>query len=223
MRGWNQRSQKYQDLGHGEEVRRDIRILKWLKNIKIWQLLILLLIFSLLAAVFLRLNSLGASDLYNDLKTADKTGDIAKVEKAARKLQNYMANHMNSAVPRLPLQTLYDQAAQKAIDAARPPDIDAAIYQKATEECVPVRLSSGSKAWARCVAEKVGASGSSGFAEAESLNPDAFYVEFAPTRWSPDAAGITLLIWFLISFTIILRLIFAAIFRLILKFKYRAA
>ncbi len=223
MKGWNWHAKKYHDFGHGDEIKRDVRILKFLKNIKVWQLLIILLVFLLLAAIFLRLNSLGSIDLYENLKTADKTSDTVKVQKSARKLQNYVAAHMNTSVPRLPLQTLYNNAAQKALDAAKPPQIDETTYQKATDDCIPERLSGGAKAWARCVAAKVGATGEAGFAEAESINPDAYYIEYAPTRWSPDAAGITILICLFIILVIFLRVTFALILRLILKFKYRAA
>ena len=222
MKGWNWHDKKYQNLGHGDEVKRDARILKFLRGIKIWQMLVILLIFALLAAVFLRLNSLGALDLYEDLKAADKTGDIVKVEKAAKKLQNFMAHHMNSAVPRLPLQTLYDQAVQEAIDAAMPADIDDTLYQKVTEECTSAWYRGGSRARAQCIAEKIGASGQSGYLEAEAISPDAYYIEFSPTRWSLDAAGITLIICFLLALTIVLRIIATLTLRVILKFKYRA-
>lgn len=222
MRGWKWGSRKYDNIGHGDEVRRDIRILKSIKNIKVWQLLIILLALSLLAIIFLRLNNLEASELYEDLKAADKTGEVARVQKSAKKFQNYVANHMNTSFPRLPLQTLYDAAVQKALDTARPAEVSSTVYQKATEDCIPDRLSGGSKAWARCVREKVGASDSTGFLEAESISPDAYYIEYASARWSPDAAGITLLICFLVSMIIIVRIMFAVILRVILKFKYRA-
>ena len=222
MKGWNWRDKKYQHLGHGDAVKRDIHILNSLKGVKIWQMLVLLLIFSMLAAVFLRLNSLGALDLYEDLKAADKTADIVKVEKAAKKLQNFVASHMNSAVPRLPLQTLYEQAVNKALEAAKPVDIDQTLYQKVTEECASAWYNGGSRARAKCISEKIGASGDSGYAEAESITPDAYYIEFSPTRWSLDAAGITLLVCFLLTLAIVLRLLTAIILRVILKFKYRA-
>lgn len=222
MKGWNWPGQKYSHVGHGDAVKRSARLLKFLRGIKIWQMLVVLLIFSLLAAAFLRLNSLGALDLYEDLKAADATGDVVKVEKAAKKLQNFMAHHMNSTVPRLPLQTLYDQAVQRALDAAKPVDIDNSLYQRVTEECASAWYSGGSRARAKCIADKIGASGESGYSEAESISPDAYYIEFSPTRWSLDAAGITLTICLLLALSIILRLLLVLILRVVLKFKYRS-
>ena len=222
MKGWNWHDKKYQNLGHGDVVKRDVHLLKFLRDIKIWQMLIILLIFALLAAAFLRLNSLGALELYEDLKAADKTGDIVKVEKTAKKLQNFMASHMNSAVPRLPLQTLYDRAVQEAIDAAKPADIDDTLYQKVTEECASAWYSGGSRARAQCITERIGSGGESGYSEAEAISPDAYYIEFSPTRFSLDAAGITLIICSLLTLAIALRLIAILVLRVILKFKYRA-
>ena len=83
----------------------------------------------------------------------------------------------------------------------------------------------GYRAWAACVAEKVGTSGVDDLDQNQQAapSPDAFYVEFAPARWSPDLAGFSLLISFLLAFAVIIRTIIMIILRIILRFKYRAA
>ena len=222
MKGWNNFIRN-DDPDRGEEVRRDRRILKFLGNIKNWQLLLILVLAIMLSIIFLRLNSLGAIDRYNDLKAADETGDVTKVETAAKELQNYVASHMNTSVPKLALQTLYQKAAKEALDAAKPADIDSSLYQRATEECASAWYSGGSRARGACIASKIGASGTSGYAEAESVTPDAYYVQYAPARWSSDAAGISVLICVILVIVIVIRLIFLVILKIILRFKYRAA
>ncbi|MCL2037438.1 hypothetical protein FWG95_00285 [Candidatus Saccharibacteria bacterium] len=204
---------------------RDRRWLKRLGQIKTWQLLIILLLFVMLTAIFLRLNNLGMIEKRAELIAADETGDINKVTTAAKNLQNFVANHMNTYTGRVALQTLYDQAAAAALEANRPPEIDAGAYQRASEECRPQLTSFGYRAWANCVAARVGTSEITDLDQnnVPPPDPDAYYIEYAPARWSPDLAGISLLISFLLVFVIVLRLVLLLILKLILKFKYRAA
>ena len=158
------------------------------------------------------------------LIAADKTGNVVKVEAAAKDLQNYVANHMNTYTGRVALQTLYNQAAQKAIDAARPPEIDGSKYQQATQDCMPQLHNYGYRAWAACVANEVGISDVTTLTvNVATPDPDAYYVEFAPVRWSLDLAGISLLICIVLAIIIIVRLIFLIALRIILKIKYRTA
>lgn len=222
MKGWNNYIQN-DDMNRTEVVRRDRRALSFIGNVKNWQLLLVLLLAVMLAVIFLRLNSLGAIDRYNSLKSADESGDISKVEAAATELQNYTASHMNTAVPRLALQTLYKKAAQQALDAAKPADIDASLYQRVTEECASAWYRGGSRARGACIASKIGSSGASGYTEAETISPDAYYVQYAPARWSPDAAGFAVLACMILIFIIVVRLVSLITLKIILRFKYRAA
>ena len=216
--GWN-------DRARDKTKRRRVR--EWLKRlgrVKTWQLLLILLIFVLLTAIFLRLNNLNAVDLQTALKQADKTGDLAKIDTAAKNLQHYVAHHMNTSLPATPLQTLYDQAAQAAIDSAKPPEIDGSKYQQATDACMPQLRNYGYRAWANCVAQAVGVSNVTSLdTKVSEPDPSAYYIQYAPVRWSFDAAGISLLICLILMFAIILRLVASVILRIIVKFKYRAA
>ncbi len=204
---------------------RDRRWLKRLGRIKTWQLLLVLLIFVMLTAIFLRMNNLGMVERRAELIAADETGDIEKVTAAAKNLQNFVANHMNTFTGRVALQTLYDQAAQAALEANRPPEIDAGAYQRASEECRPQLTSFGYRAWANCVAAQVGTSNITDLDQnnVPAPDPDAYYVEYAPARWSFDLAGISLLISLLLAFAIVLRLVLLVILKIVLKIKYRAA
>lgn len=223
MKGWNYQRKTRFDPNRGANAKRDRRLLKFLTSIKTWQLVLLFVLSVMVSVICLRLNNLGALDRYDALRKADKTGNVVSVETAAKELQSYVTKHMNSTVPRVALQTLYEQAAQAALDAAKPEDIDNTLYQRVTEECASAWYSGGSRARARCISEKIGASGASGFDEAESISPDAYYVEYASARWSFDAAGISLLITIALAAIIILRIIIMVILRVVLRFKYRSA
>jgi hypothetical protein len=154
--------------------------------------------------------------------TADKTGDRTQVIAAAKELQHYVSAHMNTSTGRIALQTLYDQTAQAVLAANKPPNIDAGVYQAATAQCQPQLRIGGYRAWANCVADAVGA-GSNPTEKVPPPNPDLYYLNFASTRWSPDAAGISVLICIVLIVSIVVRLITLIILRIILRFKYRAA
>ncbi|MDR0957509.1 MAG: hypothetical protein LBM09_02970 [Candidatus Nomurabacteria bacterium] len=221
MKGWKQAFKN--EPWRTDDLKRDRRILKWLRNIRVWQLAVILLILAMLAAIFLRLNNIGMMELRAALIKADTTGDAKAVQNAAVKLQNYTAHHMNTYTGRVALQTLYDDAVQKAIDKAKPVEIDASLYKRISEECYPARLNGGgSRAQAQCISEKIGVS-LVNVENVEVISPDAFYVEFAPTRISFDAAGITVMLCYFVIFIIIVRIISTIILRIILKIKYRAA
>ena len=218
MKGWRQ---GYQDTNCGDKIRFDRRVLRFLKHIKTWQLLLVLLLFIMLAAIFLRLNNLGMVERRDALIKADQTGDITKVKEAAKNLQNFVAHHMNTTTGRVALQTLYEQDFNKVVDANKMPEVKNGDYQAAMVKC---RQSwpRGGPNWAKCVADAVGVSEVN--ITTEPLpSPDAYYVSYVPARWSFDMAGISVLGCFLVGVATILRLIFIFILRIILKFKYRAA
>lgn len=162
-----------------------------------WFCLILLAAtLSISSALFLRQNNLNMVKLRDDLVKADKSGEIGEVQTKARRLQNYTATHMNTSTGKIALQTLYNQAAQKAMNESKPVDVSTEVYQQATEVCKDQLVNYGYRAWASCVANKVGISETTSLEKADAKMPDPnlYYVEYAPTRWSADPAGISLLL-----------------------------
>jgi hypothetical protein len=219
MKGWRRNYEDNPD--RSDKIRSDRRVLRALKHIKTWQLLVILLLFVMLAAIFLRLNNLGMIERRDALIEADKTGDVYQVQEAARNLQNYVAHHMNTSPGRVALQTLYDQDFQKIVEANKQPDVENGDYQAAMVRCRQSYPRGGTN-WAKCVADAVGVSEVD--ITTEPLpSPDAYYVNYVPARWSLDPAGISLLICFALVAAVVFRLIFMSILKIILKFKYRAA
>lgn len=219
MKGWRR---NYEDNpGRGDKVRFDRRVLRSLKHIKTWQLALILLLFIMLSAIFLRLNNLNMMEKREALEQADESGDIVKVEEAARQLQNYVAHHMNTSTGRVPLQTLYDRDFNKITEANKVPEVENGDYQAAMVRCRQ-SYPRGGQNWAKCVANSVGVSEVN--ITTEPLpSPDAYYVSYLPARISFDLAGFSVLGCLLLILVIILRLIFILILKIILKFKYRAA
>jgi hypothetical protein len=175
----------------------------------------------MLAAIFLRLNNLGMMDRREALIEADKTGDITKVQEAARNLQNYVAHHMNTSTGRVALQTLYDQDFNKIVEANKLPEVENGDYQSAMVKCRQMYPRGGTN-WAKCVADSVGVSEVD--ITTEPLpSPDAYYISYVSARLSFDMAGASVAVCFVMIIAIIFRLIFIIVLKIILKFKYRAA
>lgn len=195
----------------------DRRAIGWIVLVSIALLL------ALVSALALRQNNLNMAKLRDDLVAKDQTGEVSQVQAAAKKLQNYVAHHMNTSMGKVALQTLYDQAAQQAMEASKPAEISTDVYQKATDSCRPQLTNYGYRAWASCVATKVGLNATTTLATADSVAPDQdlYYVEYASTRWSADLAGISLLLLLVILAVIAIKLLVLIIRKLINYFKKR--
>lgn len=217
MSGWRDFSK---NSVRRDGLRRRQQALKFLQGIKVWQLTLILLVFVMLAAIFLRLNNIGMIERRIDLIEADKTGEISQVQEAALNLQNYVTRRMNTATGRVALQTLYDQAMEAALAAAKPPEISDELYNIAQDECRPVLRAGRVESWMECIAERSGIE-SFNPDQVRAISPDAFYIEFVSPVVSFDAAGITVLICFLIGFIIASRIIVVVILHIILKIRYK--
>ena len=199
------------------EQSNELQIVHRRRSGPVWVALIVLAIILVpLTALLLRQNNLNMVELRNQLVETDKTGDVAQVESAARKLQNYVAHHMNTATGRVALQTLYDQAADQAMEASKPPEISSDIYRQATNDCRPQLVNYGYRAWASCVATRVGLNSATTLAVADDVapDPDLYYVDFAPARWSADPAGLCMLALIIILLVLIVKLLLVIISKL---------
>lgn len=184
----------------------------------VWAILVIILIASsVLSVLFLRLNNQNMVRYRDALVAADKTGDAKQVQRAAKLLQNYVAGHMNTATGKIALQTLYNQAAEKALEASKPVEVSTDVYQAATEACKPELTNHGYRAWASCVANKVGANGvySLDVNKQAAPDPDIYYIEYAPARWSVDLAGACLMVAVLALLILSIKLIVYLIMKLV--------
>lgn len=224
--GWNgsvDNAHNSRSAGNRDQARTGKRLLRAIVHVKNWQLLIIVVIFALISALFLRLNNLNMMTLRDKLLAADKTGDLASVKVAAANLQRYTANHMNTTTGQIPLQTLYNQAAESALNQVKPVQIDTTAYNRAQQSCMPQLSNYGYRAWANCVANAVGLSDTTSLDQnkASLPDPDAYYVDFASARWSFDPAGITLFIAVILASIVILRTVGAIILTIAVRLRAR--
>lgn len=164
-------------------------------------------------------------DLRDNFIKADQSLDDAKVQQAARKLQNYVSGHMNTATGRVAAAELYKRDANEAMEKSKPPEIDANLYQKASEDCKTQFSEYGYEAWASCVATKVNINPSVTLtiADEEAPDRDAYYVEYVSPVWSFDLAGVSLLLLIVWVVMFVVKLVFWTLSRIAYQIKTKTA
>lgn len=169
------------------------------KHFKLWQLLLLTIFFALCSVFFLRQNNLKMVELRNDVVVADKTG--VGLDQALEDLNSYIFKHMNTQVVRpIELVNTYNRRVQAVIQAAQNSN-GRDIYAEGTAACERrgIPLSS----IAQCIAQYAN-DNSSGLASDQIVLPDKnrFIYSYASPLWTPDLAGLFVLltvvsfIWF---------------------------
>lgn len=210
----------------------DRRQLKgWLKRLqllKTWQLIILLLLFSLGAASLLRLNNLGMVERREAVMVADEKGDEKAIKASLIELQHYVSSHMNTDLGNgVYLVKSYERdraaALKKAQGASNP---NSEVYKQASIECRS-RFVGGVESfrndYVQCVIDRVSAL--SGAQDNNQLNlprADLYRFDFRSPLISFDPAGLMVAICVLIITVIIGRWIAYGILRLLLRVRYRA-
>lgn len=172
--------------------------------------IILVIIFSSLAVWQLRVNNLKMLELKQAVITADEQG--GDVENALNDLRLYIYAHMNtrmrssgSSEPPIQLINRYNQLV--ATEQARIANISAVssdLYQRAQIECNKPEISLSVRN--QCVKDYYVANGGGG--NYFKLPPKELYTyDFASPRWSPDFAGISILLAAISLFILFVRLI----------------
>lgn len=173
----------------------------------------LLTVVSIALSVYgLMLNSRGAVERFETLKSVDEAG--GDVETALNDLRSYIYRHMNSRVgsdlgikPPIQLKFTYErlvaaeeERVSKTNEALNP---EAIAYCEATN---PVGLSGRHRI--DCIEKYVDEKG----AKSQVISDDLYKFDFVPPRWSPDLAG----------FSIVASVIFGVLFAVHVYLYYRA-
>jgi hypothetical protein len=188
---------------------------RWRKlKIKSWQLLILFVVLIGLTVFFLRQNNLAMVQLRNQVVVADEQG--GDVSAALKDLNTHIFKHMNTEIVRpIELVNTYNKQAQLVIEAANKAS-GRDVYAEATAACERrgVPLSS----IAQCAADyALQNNPDPGSVEINLPDKNRFIYTFATPVWTPDAAGILLLITGVIGLWLIARIFEYALVRLIVR------
>jgi len=200
------------------------KTIKQIQRVKTWQLLVLLVLACFLAATFLRLNNIGMVQRRQAVLTADKVGDDDVTTQRLSELQQYVSAHMNTDLGKgVFLQDSYNRAVKAASDAADSgEDPYGNIYKKAQDVCAP-QFTHYSNAYLECTItqlQKYPASGNL----ISSINVDSslYLHDYVSPLWSPDFAGLSVLVCFVIALLILVRLLGLFILRIILRIRYKS-
>jgi len=127
------------------------RNLSQLQRIKTWQLIILLILASFVAATFLRLNNIGMVERREAVYAADIAGDDKITQGRLYDLQRYVSAHMNTNMGKGAfLMAAYNRDKQSLMliaQASSGPNGN--IYKKAQDVCAP-QYSNWSPAYVEC-------------------------------------------------------------------------
>lgn len=206
------------------DKRRVKKNIKQLQRVKTWQLLILFILVAFIAATFLRLNNIGMMQRRDAVLAADKSGDETVIQSRLYDLQRFAAEHMNAESGPFYLEGQFKRDAQALVDAAKNSDNNpnGNINAKAEAVCKP-QFSAWSPAYVQCFADQLAKYPPSPDPAQNVTLPSTnlYRHDFASPLWSPDFAGLAVLVCIFILLMIIVRFISLGVLRLLLKRHYR--
>lgn len=203
-----------------------IKLVKNVKRVKLWYLVLAFLISLVVTSWLLRSNNLRMIKLREAVVVADQNdGDI---EKALTELRSYVNSHMNTdlrsngefAIDEPPIQLVnqYNKAvkeAQKAASISGGNVSSQEIYTAAQNVCqsrgVPV------PAIAQCVQDYIAERNAAILPETVYVPKELYSFDFISPKWSADFAGISLLVTFALGIVLSIKLIGYLAVRAILK------
>lgn len=193
--------------------------IKRLQHLKVWQLVVLFVLFGFLSATFLRLNNIGMVQRRDAVLAADKSGDKEVIKARLLDLQQYVSAHMNTDMSSIYLENQYRRDSQRIIDdAGANSNPNGNIYKKAQDSCAP-KFDRYTQAYLQCTVNYL-SQFPSAEKSSEKLNlpkPDMYRFSFVSPFWSPDFAGFSVLICIVLIFLLFIRITGVVILRILIK------
>lgn len=196
-----------------------------MQRVKTWQLVVLLIIASFVAATFLRLNNIGMIERRDAVYAADEAGNSDATIDRLYDLQRYVAAHMNTSLGAgIYLEASYNRDKQILLDrASADSNPNGNIYKKAQDVCRP-QFSRYSAAYVACTTSELAKyPAASELNEEVKLPQDLYRHAFISPIWSPDFAGWSVLVCVALALMIVIRLVSLLVLRIILHHHYKNA
>lgn len=198
--------------------------------LRTWQLLLMLVPLIFVSATLLRMNNLGMVERRDAVMSADKAGDTDAIQRSLADLQQYVSGHMNTDMGKgLYLQYSYNRAYDAALTAAsEATNPNSAVYQQASIDCRS-RFVGGVESfrndYVQCVLQRVAAlaPGTDATASANLPKSDSYRFDYVSPLWSPDFAGLFVLLTGVVLLLILIKATSYAVFRLLVRRYYRRA
>jgi hypothetical protein len=196
----------------------------WLQRVKTWQLVLLLIVVSLVAATFLRLNNIGMIERRTAVFNADKAGNVEVTQARLFDLQRYSSAHMNADSGVVYLEEQSRRDTEAAIQSSSANNATDNINRQADATC-KAQFGGYSQAYVQCFASELAKvpSGSATSQKAELPSASLYRHEFTSPLWSPDFAGFSLFVCVFLAVVIVVRLLGLALLRVLLHRHYSQA
>lgn len=220
---------------------------KWLKkvaNIKTWQLVLVLIPLSFLAATFLRFDHIKMTELKDAVLTADKEGDEQKIAESLNALQQFTFSHIvfnvveengNQKIVfgtgKFYLENLYIKKATEALQAAESKIVDDSnpngnVYGQAGAVCRPKAIANGwdwnTPEYIECMLTEINKYPVKTELDealiADLPSTELFSINYASPIWAPTLAGFTILLCAILIVVIFIRVLIWIVLRITLIF-----
>lgn len=194
-----------------------------LEQVKVWQLVALLVLMSFVTATFMRIDNNGMRERKAAVIAADKAGDENAIQNRLVDLQAYTINHMNASTGEFDLVHQYNRDIEKASEAARSDDTDEnTIYRQADDYCRSI-IGGYSQTYVQCVYERIAQMPAvdDPASEVELPSPLLYRHNFVSPIWTPGFTGWSMLLAAVIAGLIVIRMVMYAALRLTLWARYR--
>lgn len=176
-----------------------------IRSVSYWYFFAAFIVCSFIAVFALRQNNLTAINLREQVLEVDKqNGDV---EMALRELREYVYAHMNADLSagtgiQQPVQLKYRYERLVAAEKARVEKANESVYTAAQRHCErlhPGSFSGGPRV--PCIAEYVSKNG----IKEQPIPDDLYKFDFVSPRWSPDVAGLSMVLAGLFLFLFVVR------------------
>ncbi|MGI6612086.1 MAG: hypothetical protein ACOX0Z_00725 [Candidatus Nanosyncoccaceae bacterium] len=197
------------------------KLLKTLKDYQTWQLVLILILFSFVVVILLRLNNTGMVSRREALLAADEEGNSEITRERATDLRVYVNRHMNTSTGRFFLKGQYardSEAVKIKAEEMASGNPHGNVYKKASEACDPL-FRYRSADYFQCYLNELAKypAAEYGSIEVKMPEPNLYQKEFVSPLWTPDFAGFAVLGWIFLASVVTLRLIYKIILLIILK------
>lgn len=208
-----------------------------LSQLKMWQLLILLLMSMFISATLLRLNNIGMIQRRDAVEAADKAGEETYTSSRLYDLQRYVSSHMNADPGQIALDHSYKRVYDRKLkefeqSASRGSSSNNDVVAKVRAACdAQARQGGYGRFWVRadpryvnCINEEWAKYPSASVAELQFKPPSTapYYQTFVSPLWSPDFAGWSVLVTSVVLLIIIVKTLVTLVLRFIIWWQYRS-
>lgn len=201
-------------------VKKDI---KRLKRVKTWQLLIMLILMLFVSLTLLRLNNIGMIQMRDAVLNADKANNDSATLNDLIGLQHYAADHMNASTGPFFLEGSYKRDFAAAYEkASNYQDPNGNVNVRADAICKP-QFTQYSQAYTDCFAAalKQFPSAPNPGENLQIPNTALYQHSYVSPKWSPDFAGLSIVVCGIIALVIVARLVTLGILYIVLKWRYQ--